>query len=250
MLLGSVDVSRSVQETLDEVAAFIPALLGALAILVIGYFIAKILGSVVGRVLRRVGFDRAVHAGPGGEHVRQSGSSPSRVVGRLTFWVVFLGALSLAVSALGIEALTSFVGAIFEYLPNVLAAVVIFLVAGAVATFVSRLARTTMSGTALGNILATAAPILIMAIAGFMILNQLKIAPDIVVITYAAILGAIALGSALAFGLGGRDVARQMLEGAYEKGQENRHQFKRDMNRDITRADTRAGAEEGVTIRR
>jgi hypothetical protein len=94
-----------------------------------------------------------------------------------------------------------------------------------------------MGGTPLGKIVGTAAPILVMAIAGFMILDQLQIAPDIVRITYAAILGAIALGSALAFGLGGRDVARQMLESAYEKGQDNKDQFKRDLDERITRAD-------------
>src|SRR3712207_7868487 len=51
-------------------------------------------------------------------------------------------------------------------------------------------------------------------------------------ITYAGLIGAIALGTALAFGLGGRDVAREMLQGAYEKGQENKEQFRRDLDED------------------
>ncbi len=66
-----------------------------------------------------------------------------------------------------------------------------------------------------GKLAATALPVLVMAIAVFMILNQLRIATDIVTITYAALLGAVALGMALAFGLGGRDVASRMLEDAY-----------------------------------
>jgi len=61
-----------------------------------------------------------------------------------------------------------------------------------------------------------------MAIAGFMILNQLKIASDIVTITYAALMGAVALGMALAFGLGGRDVASRVLEDAYRRGRDER----------------------------
>ncbi|HEY2054106.1 MAG TPA: hypothetical protein VGH14_09245 [Solirubrobacterales bacterium] len=56
----------------------------------------------------------------------------------------------------------------------------------------------------------------------FMILNQLRIAPQIVVITYASLMGAVALGAALAFGLGGRDVAARMLEDAYRRGQAER----------------------------
>jgi hypothetical protein len=92
-----------------------------------------------------------------------------------------------------------------------------------------------MGETPLGKIVATAAPILIMAIATFMILDQLKIAHNIVVITYAALMGAIALGAALAFGLGGREVAREMLQGAYQKGQENKEQFRRDLDRGMER---------------
>ena len=81
-----------------------------------------------------------------------------------------------------------------------------------------------------------------MTIATFMILDQLKIAHDIVVLTYAALIGAIALGSALAFGLGGRDVAGRMLEGAYSSAQENKGQWKRDLDQGLARA--RAEAED------
>jgi hypothetical protein len=69
-----------------------------------------------------------------------------------------------------------------------------------------------------------------------MILDQLRIAHNIVVITYAALLGAIALGSALAFGLGGRAVAERMLEGAYANAQENKQQWKRDADQGMARA--------------
>ncbi len=63
-----------------------------------------------------------------------------------------------------------------------------------------------------------------------MILDQLNVAPAIVTITYAALVGSVALASALAFGLGGRDVASKMLDGAYEKGKDNVAQVKHDMN--------------------
>jgi len=71
-------------------------------------------------------------------------------------------------------------------------------------------------------------PALVMAIAMFMILTQLHIAPTIVIITYAAILGMLALAGALAFGLGGRDVAAKMWASAYEKGQQQAAQVKAD----------------------
>jgi hypothetical protein len=100
-------------------------------------------------------------------------------------------------------------------------------------------------------VIATVVPILIMAIAGFMILDQLRIAETIVTITYASLLGAIALGMALAFGLGGREVAARMLEGAYQAGQQNREQVKRDLQQGRERAreqidQKRAEMEDGI----
>ena len=117
-----------------------------------------------------------------------------------------------------------------------IAALVIFIVAGLIATAVSALASRVMGDTGLGRVVATGVPILVMTIATFMILDQLKIAHNIVVITYAALLGAIALGSALAFGLGGRAVAERMLEGAYQTHQENKEQWKRDLDQGLARA--------------
>ncbi len=70
-----------------------------------------------------------------------------------------------------------------------------------------------------------------MGIAIFVILNQLKIAPEIVQITYTALIGSVALGAALAFGLGGREVAGRMLDDAYQKGQENKDRVKQDLEK-------------------
>jgi hypothetical protein len=231
-----LDIGNSVERGFTEFFAWLPALLGALAILVIGYFVAKIIAKVIWRALHRAGLDRTLHGSPGGGFVQKVTSSPSRLLGTVAFWAIMLGTISLAVSVLGIEALTNFVAAIYAYLPNVLAALAIFLVAGAISAGVAALATRTMGHTALGKTVATAAPILVMTIATFMILDQLMIAESIVTITYAGLIGAIALGSALAFGLGGRDVAREMLQGAYEKGQENKEQFKRDLDEGMSRA--------------
>jgi hypothetical protein len=221
--------------------AFIPELLACLAIILVGYFVAKALAGLVTRLLRRAGFDGFLHQGTAGSWIQKVTARPSSLVGTLTFWGVFLAAVSWGVDVLGVSALSGFVAAVWAYLPNVIAAILIFMVAGAVAAGVATLASRFLGDTSLGKIVATAAPILVMTIATFMILDQLQIAENIVTITYAALLGAIALGSALAFGLGGRDVAREMLQGAYQKGQENKEQFKRDLDQGMTRA--RAEAE-------
>ena len=234
MVLASI--GDSVDHGFAVFFAWVPALLGAIAVLVIGYFVARLVGKLVHRGTHRAGLDRTLHGGPGGSVVSKITSSPSRLLGTIAFWAIFLSAISLAASVLHIKALTAFVGAIWGYLPNVIAALAIFIVAGLIATAVSTLARRTMGDTGIGRVVATGAPILVMTIATFMILDQLQIAPEIVTITYAALLGAIALGSALAFGLGGRDVAARMLEGAYTNVQENKDQWKRDLDQGMTRA--------------
>ena len=141
---------------------------------------------------------------------------------------------------LGIKALEDLVHSVWAYIPNVLAALLIFIVASLIAGAIVTLINRTMGDTPTGGIVRTVAPVLVMAIAAFMILDQLKIATNIVVITYAAIVGAVALGMALAFGLGGRDVAGRLLENAYSKGLEVKDDVRRDVRTGVERGKTAA----------
>ena len=234
MMLFSI--RSSIDDGFSVFFAWLPRAVGFVAVLIIGYFIARIVAKLVQKATHRGGLDRAMHGGPGGNIIQRAVPVPSRLLGTITFWALFLGAVSIAASVLGIAALTTFIGAVWAYIPNVAAALLIFLVAGAVAGAAVALAHRVMGDTALGNIVAAAVPILVMTIATFMILEQLRIAPAIVEITYTALIGAIALASALAFGLGGRDVAARMLEGAYQAGQEHKDQFRRELDVGATRA--------------
>jgi hypothetical protein len=228
MTVAAVEISQSLQRAVDDLLGFLPRLLGFLIILLIGFLVAKVLQKVVTVALDKAGTDRALRDGASGEVVNRVApdASPSALIGRVVFWFVFLGALSIAISSLGITALNDFLADVFAYLPNIVAAILIFIVAGAIAGFLARLITRAMGESASGKIAATAVPALVMAIAGFMILNQLHIATAIVTITYAAIMGALALGTALAFGLGGRDVASRLLEDAYRKGQAERQRLR------------------------
>ena len=215
---------------------FLPNLIGFLAVLIVGYLVARIVASALARLLGRAGLDRSLTQGQGGRVVSKITRRPSYLLGRVAFWALFLGVIALAVSVLGIGALTAFVGAILAYVPNIIAALFIFLAAGAIAAGIGALVARTMGDTTTGKLVATIAPILIMAIAGFMILDQLKIAEDIVRITYMALMGGLALALALAFGLGGRDVAARMLADAYATGQESRESVRRDLEQGRERA--------------
>ena len=237
--LAAVNIGDSVQQALDNFFAFLPRLIGFLLILLIGWIVAKVVKGVLTKVLERVGLDRALHTGSTGQYVNQVAPDvkPSRTIGAIAFWFIFLGAISIAVSQLGIAALTDFVASIAAYLPNVVAAILIFVIAGVIAAAVGGLVARTMGDTPTGKVVGSVVPVLVMAIATFMILNQLQIATEIVTITYAALIGGVFLAMALAFGLAGRSVAQRMLEDAYDKGQENKDQVKDDMETGKERAE-------------
>lgn len=230
-LFSAVDVGDSVQTALDSFFGFLPKLIGFLIVLVIGWIIARLVKAAVTKGLEKVGTDRALHSGTVGSYVDKVApdTKPSSLIGTLAFWFIFLGALAIAVSQLGIEALDNFVGSIGAYLPNVIAAILIFVVAVAIVAAIVGLVARTMGDTPTGKVVGSVVPVLVMAIATFMILDQLEIAPQIVTITYGALIGGVFLAMALAFGLGGREVAAQMLGDAYEAGREQRGRVKRDL---------------------
>ena len=240
MQLAAVNIANSLQRALDSLIGFIPNLIGFLIILAIGYLIARVVKTVVTKLLEKVGVDRALHGSQAGQYVERISpdAHPSRLIGAIAFWFIFIYAIAAAVGALKIPALTNFMANVQNYLPNVVAAVLIFVIGAAVAGAVGGLADRLMGDTSTGRVARAVGPGLILAIVVFMVLTQLKIAPTIVTATYIALIGMLALAGALAFGLGGREIAGDLLRDAYSSGRENQEQIKQDMRtgRDRARA--------------
>ncbi|MDQ4025505.1 MAG: transporter [Actinomycetota bacterium] len=240
--MAAVKIGDSLQQGLDSFFGFVPNILGFLVILLIGWLIAKAVRAIVNRALDGVGVDRALHESSAGQYVERisPGAKPSHLIGATAYWFIFLFALSAAIGALKIPALTSFIAEVQAFLPNVIVAILIFVGAAALAGAVAGAVQKLMGDTPTGKLVTAVVPGLILAIGTFMMLNQLHIAEEIVTITYAALLGMLALAGALAFGLGGRDVAAQMLQGAYDAGQRNKGQMKADIQAGRDRAKEQA----------
>lgn len=228
--MNDFDITQALENGVSRIFDFLPQLLGALVLLFIGYFVAKVLESVTRKALQAVNFDEMLLNSAGGRYVQQVMEVPSKFVGTVVYWLVFLGFVSLAVSVLNITALNNFMGAIYSYMPHVFASLIIFLVAGTVSVAAVAFVERVMGRTAFAKTISAVVPSLVMSIAVFMILNELMIAPAIVTITYTALIGAVALGLALAFGLGGRDVAARLLDQAYEAGRRNAGTAKREVS--------------------
>jgi len=238
----AVDVGESFENALDEFFAFLPRLLAFLIILIVGWIVAVIIRTLVRKLLEKLGVDRQVRSSQANQYVERAmpGASPSRGIARVVFLLVFAFFFFTAIGALNIPALTDFMNDVLAYLPNVIAAIVIFVIAAVVSGAAAAGIVRVMGDTTTGRVAATVVPALVMVIALFMILEQLNIAPEIVRIAFGATMFALALGLALAFGLGGRNVAQRMLEDAYDAGQRNKGQIAQDLQAGRERAKAEA----------
>ncbi len=241
---GGFNVLQSLQNAFTTFMNYLPSVIGALLVLIIGYVIVRLIRAGISRLLHKIRVDEKLTHGQGGEYVARFSPKgrPSQLVGLVVQWVLLVFVIVSAVGTLNIPAVTGFMNLVLSYLPNVIAALLIFLVAAAVAAAVGGLVHRTMGDTPTGRVVRSAAPTLVMAIAVFMILTQLNIAPVIVTATYIALIGAVALGSALAFGLGGRDAAKDLIDSGYRKAQDQSDQVQRDMQ--IGRARGQAEAQQ------
>jgi MFS family permease len=225
-----MDLGDSFENTTDTIFGFLPNLLGFLLILLIGFIVAKVVSGVIRKLLEKTNVDQKLHESSARKYVDAAlpGASPSNGIARLVFWLIFIFFIVSAIGALGIPAATSFMNEVLAYLPNVIVAILIFIVAALVSGAVAGAVVRFMGDTPTGKVAATVVPAVIMVIAFFMILEQLQIAPEIVRIAFTAIMFALALGLALAFGLGGRELAADALRQAKEKGSDAAARAKQD----------------------
>jgi small-conductance mechanosensitive channel len=209
---------QPLQNALSTFFSFLPQLLGAIIILIIGYIVAKILQAVVGRVLKSVGFDGWMEKGGIKQFFdrAQTSYTPATVIGRLVFWFVFIIALTMAADALGIPQVSAVLGQLIAFIPSIIAAILILILAALLANFVSGVVR----GATGSGLLASVIRYAIIVYAVFAAITELGIAVELTAPTFLILLGAVALAAAIAFGLGGREVAQDILRKAYNRSNE------------------------------
>ena len=209
---------ESLRSGLETFFAFIPQLIGAIVILVVGYIVAKILQAVVSRVLKAVGFDGWMERGGIKQFFdrAQTRETPATVLGKLVFWFVFIIAMTMAADALGIQQVSQVLAQLIAYIPSIIAAILILILAALLANFLSGIVR----GATDSDILANIARYAIIVYAVFAALTELGIAVQLTAPTFLIALGAVALAAAIAFGWGGRDVAKDLIERYYDRSDE------------------------------
>jgi hypothetical protein len=197
------------------IADFLPRVVVMLAIILVGWIIALVLKSILRSILDWMKLDRLAEKS-GATHVLQKAALPSfsELLSRSLFWLSWLGFMVAGISALGMTSLENQVSRFFLFLPQVFVAFLILLFGILAANFFSRavLLAAVNAGYPSPKILSGTIRLIIIALAVSMALEQVGLGTNTVLTAFSIMFGALMFGLALAFGLGGRDLAKRVLE--------------------------------------
>jgi len=216
----------SIVESWEKIANFAPDAIQLIAIIIFGFIIAWLLKLMLRYALKVVKFDVfGYRVGMTSVLTKASVTrSPSEVIGIIIYWVVVFLFFLIAFGTLNIEAVDNLLISIFTYIPRVIIAIFVFLLGYFLSRFFSRaiLIGLVNAQVRSAKLIASLFQILIIILFSAMSIEQLGIARGIVVATFAISFGGVVLASAIAFGLGGKDMAKDILERRFKAAKEEK----------------------------
>lgn len=199
----------------------VPMIIGFLVIVIVGWIVAAILARVTLELLHKVRFNELARRSGLSQFVEDAGvhHDASYVLANIVKWFVRLIALVAAFDALHLPAISSVLQRLLLWLPNLFVALVVLVIGGLVAQAAYRLVRGAATESRLSNpeLLANVAKIAVWAFAAIIAVNQIGVAGSLVNTLFTGFVAAIALAVGLAFGLGGRDTAAEIVRGWYRQ---------------------------------
>lgn len=218
-------LEQAYQNFVHMVAEFLPHLVVMLIVIVVGLVIALALKYLLRTVLRLTRLDR-VSEEAGATRVLRMAHLPamSELLSRSLFWVTWFAFMLVGVSMLGVASLQGQISRLLQFLPEVFVAILIMFFGVAIANFLSRAAllAAVNAGHASARLVAWAIRFVIWILAITMTLEELGLARQTVISAFSIVFGATMLGLAIAFGLGGQDMARRFLERYWGEGKRER----------------------------
>jgi hypothetical protein len=212
---------NSFRDMLERLAHVAPRLLAMVAVIVLGWVVAAIARRLTVRLFRIADLDaRCARWGLTASLSRSGiGRPPSQVIGQLVFWTILFVALLTSVEALEMPATAGMAAGVVRFLPNLVIAVLVWMAGWLLANFMAQavLIAAVNAQVALAPLIAGAVRWLVLIFAGAAALTQLGIAREMVLLTFGIAFGGSVLALALAFGLGGKELAREILESRLRK---------------------------------
>lgn len=195
---------------------FLPALLGAIIVFVLGWIVASVLGKLIAKAIKAAHIDHALEKVGFNKKLKEIGISEtaSEMIGGIIKWFFVLVFLMAATNILGLVQVTDYLNNILLYIPNVVVAVVILTIAFLVGELVYNIVKgsTRAAGVMSATLLATLTKWSIIIFGVLAALIQLGIATSLVSTIFVGIVAALSLATGLAFGLGGKDEAAMILK--------------------------------------
>jgi len=224
-------IMTSLTTALTMFLAAIPRVIGFLVILIIGWLIAGLLAAAVAALLRAVRFnDLAQRSGLAGfVHNMGVRKDAAGLLADIVKWFVRLIVLVVAFDALGLPAVSNVLQQFLLWIPNLVVAVIILVIAGLAANALGDLVRgaTAQAGFDNPDLFATITRVAVWGFGIVVAVNQIGIAQTLVNTLFMGLVGALALAVGLAFGLGGRDTAGQIVQSWYNRGRAARPKIER-----------------------
>ncbi len=209
-------ITDSANEFWQAIGDFVPALLGAVVLIIAGALVAKLAEVVVVKVLQWMGVNKLKDNRKLADTLKSTGLEVDivNVVGRVAFWVVIIIFAMAAVDVLGLSAMRDVIRELLAYLPNVLAAVVVLTVTIAGARLLRDAVTVALKQMSVdyARIVGAVAHWAIIVFGSIMTIDQLGFDTTIITTNVTIVVAGVMLGLALAFGLGGRNQAEQILE--------------------------------------
>jgi Mechanosensitive ion channel, conserved TM helix len=214
------ELVQATQEFIRSFAHLLPRLLVLLIIAFVGWMIAYLLKAILRSILRLVKFDK-LSENVGAAQLLNKADLPSstELLCRLVFWVAWLGFILAGVSALGILGLQENIARFFLFLPRFFAALLILFFGLLAASFFSRAAllAAVNANSPSPRLLSYSLKLIIAVLAVSMAFEELGLAQKTILAAFSIVFGAMMLGLAIAFGLGGQDLARRFLESRFSE---------------------------------
>ena len=218
------------KKALEEAALILPKIGYFLLILIIGIFVAKLVQKILTKVLQKVGFDKLVERGGIKQAMSKSKYDAAGILGKIVYYFIFLGVLSLAFSVFGPDnPISRFIDRIVAFLPSLAVAVIALIIAFAVAAAVKDLLSNMLGGLSFGSTLANVASLFIIGIGVFFALGELGVATVIVGPLFVALLALIVVPPIIAFGVGGIEPARDAIRNMQSKAQDKAQDVKQEV---------------------
>ena len=215
----------SFREVVQRLALAAPRLLALLTLVLAGWVMAALVRRLVVRILRAADFDQRCKRWGLTATLIRGGITlpPADLVGRAIFWTLFLVALLMGIEALEMPATAGLVAVVLRFLPNLVVAALVMVVGWLLANFLAQAALigAVNAQVAGAPLIAGAVRWLVLVFAGAAALTQLGIAREMVLLAFGIAFGGTVLALALAFGLGGKELAREILESRLRKQDED-----------------------------